>query len=218
MGLALLMALPLTAQATDVIGSGQVVQQPRGLGLFTNVDVSGIGTLTVTQGEVPSLTVQAESNVLPFIQTETSKGYLRIWVDPEHTVHAIEPIQYQLVVSDLDSIQMHGQTDLEFMTPFNTDQFALRLTDASYGNLEVNLENLTIEISDNAKLAVSGTAQREMIQASGSAKVLGKGLKAKAASIKSQDKAKTEVAAEELLEMVTADDSVVDYQGNPTLL
>src|SRR5262249_24541080 len=70
-----LAALALTAcevhvGRVDVVrGSGNVKSESRDVRDFDRVGVSGVGTLTITQGSTESLTIQAEDNLLPLLRS-----------------------------------------------------------------------------------------------------------------------------------------------------
>ena len=61
-----------------VTGSGKSATEEREVGPVTEVALSGIGNLTIRQGDTPGLTVTADDNILPLIETETSGKKLTI--------------------------------------------------------------------------------------------------------------------------------------------
>src|SRR5918998_1436697 len=75
LGLSLLVVL-LAAAACQagpsnlLTGSGTVRSEARPVGAFDEVELAGVGTLTITQGPQESLTIEAEDNLLPQIRGE----------------------------------------------------------------------------------------------------------------------------------------------------
>jgi hypothetical protein len=61
-----------------VTGSGQTESETREVSGFTRVDLSGSGEVTVVQGDVESLTVEADENVLPVLTSDVSDSTLKL--------------------------------------------------------------------------------------------------------------------------------------------
>jgi hypothetical protein len=61
-----------------VSGSGVVISQSWEVEGFNRIEMSGIGTLYITQGEVESLKIEAEDNILPKIKSEVQNETLSI--------------------------------------------------------------------------------------------------------------------------------------------
>ena len=68
--MAVLTALPLPSQAAEVVrGSGQAITERRSAGVFDAIEVAGDFELRVRQGSTPVIEVQAEPNLLPYLET-----------------------------------------------------------------------------------------------------------------------------------------------------
>ncbi len=64
-----------------VTGNGQLAQEARPIGNTRAIDVRGPLDVHVRIGAAPSLSVEADSNLLPMIRTEIIGGTLRMWVE-----------------------------------------------------------------------------------------------------------------------------------------
>ncbi len=70
-----------------------------------------VGDLTVAVGPVPSLSVEAEDNIQPYIHTSTQGGKLVIEVSNDGFPVILlpsRPIRYTLTVRSLRSVQSNG--------------------------------------------------------------------------------------------------------------
>src|SRR5689334_4814607 len=76
-----LLALATTARET-VEGSGTPATEEREIGDVSEVVLSGVGDLTIVPGAVPALSVTADDNVLPALETETVNGKLTLRTRP----------------------------------------------------------------------------------------------------------------------------------------
>jgi Putative auto-transporter adhesin, head GIN domain len=61
-----------------ITGSGNIVTEKRELGTFSGVSASGIASVEVKNGPVASVTVEADDNLLPYIDTDVKGGILRV--------------------------------------------------------------------------------------------------------------------------------------------
>ena len=73
---------PLAAAET-LAGSGRLVTETRAVSGFTGISLAMPGHVEVTQGDTESLTVTADDNVLPLIETvvETASACVIRWRD-----------------------------------------------------------------------------------------------------------------------------------------
>src|SRR5262245_29059811 len=89
-----------------VTGSGVVKSESREIEPVESVALSGIGELTVTQGDAVKLTVEAEDNILPLIETKTANGKLTLGLKSGTTVQTTKPIKYNLTVKTLTGLEL----------------------------------------------------------------------------------------------------------------
>ena len=61
-----------------VRGSGDVVEVPRDMTGFSGVSLRGSGRLVVDQGETESVLIQAEDNIIPYLETRVEGSSLVI--------------------------------------------------------------------------------------------------------------------------------------------
>jgi hypothetical protein len=142
---AILLAL---ASCSVVNGSGQVKTESREVSGFTRVDLAGTGEVTISQGPAESLTIEADDNVLPVLISEVSDSTLKLGTKPRTTVRAHSPIRYRVTMKDLTGVTLSGS-----------------------GSVTANgmqLRALRTDISGSGTVNVSGSADRQDIQLSGS--------------------------------------------------
>src|SRR5262249_31948418 len=84
-----------------VEGSGTSATEDRKIGDVTEVELSGIGNLVINQGEVPSLSVTADDNILPHLVTETHGNKLTLHTESGFNLRPKTPITYTLTVPKL---------------------------------------------------------------------------------------------------------------------
>lgn len=92
-----------------VVGSGAVATEARDVGGFDRVRLSGEGELRITQGDAEALTIEAEDNILPLIETRVENGGLSIgYRHGVRSVRPTRPIRYDLRVRNLGGLHLSG--------------------------------------------------------------------------------------------------------------
>ena len=125
-------------------GSGNVARETRSVSGFSEVALSGIGNLTIRQTGSESLTIEAEDNVIPYIDTTVENNRLTITTRngiPTPT----RPVNYELTVKDLSALQLLGAGTID-ASGISTD--SLNATTSGAGDMKVagkaNSQDITV--------------------------------------------------------------------------
>src|SRR5262245_49332218 len=87
-----------------VQGSGKAANEDRQVGPVTEVSLAGVGNLILVQGDTPALSVTADDNILPLLETETAGNTLNIRTKSGFSVRPKTPINYTLTVPKLEKV------------------------------------------------------------------------------------------------------------------
>src|SRR5437867_2120919 len=111
LGIGALLAVAMLRET--VSGSGNPATEERDVGSVREVSLSGIGNLTVREGDVPSLSVTADDNILPLLETETSGNKLTIRTKSGFSIRPSGPINYILTVPKLEKVSVSGSGNVK---------------------------------------------------------------------------------------------------------
>jgi hypothetical protein len=174
-----------------------VVEESRDVSGFDEVELRGVGNLSVEQTGSESLAVEAEGDVLPKLTTEVVNDRLIIGPKPGTTVQTTKPINYKLTVEALDTLEVSGSGDVE-AEGINTDRLAV-----------------TIGGAGSAK--VGGEADEQEIDISGSGAYRAGNLESNEAKIGVSGAGSAIVNASEKLDANVSGVGSVEYLGDPTV-
>ena len=90
--------------AKTLQGSGNVTSESRNVSDFNEVELQGIGNLTIQQTGSESLTIEAEDNIIPYLKTEVKNNRLTLSIEPGVGISTTKPINYELTVKDLSDL------------------------------------------------------------------------------------------------------------------
>jgi hypothetical protein len=91
-----------------IYGTGMLVEESRQVSDVTGVDLNTIGELIIKLGDTESLIIEAQSNLMDYIETEMLGGSVRIRNSFGFNLFPTEPITYTLTVKSLDKIKLSG--------------------------------------------------------------------------------------------------------------
>lgn len=178
-------------------GSGNVESESRDVSGFDEVELRGVGNLSIRQTGSESLSVEAEDNVLPKITTEVVNGRLILSPEPDTSIQTTEPINYELTVEDLHALKVSGSGGVEAE--------------------DIGTDNLGIDIGGSGAVAISGRADSQEVSISGAGAYRAKDLQSKEAKVDVSGSGSAIVNASEALEAKVSGAGSVEYVGDPTV-
>jgi len=221
-----------------VRGSGKVVEEERSVSGFTGVALSGIGNLYIEVGDEEALRIEAEDNLLPYLETEVRGTTLEITTRENVNLLPLRPINFYLTVKALDTITVSGSGHAE-APGLQAEQFfatvsgsgsvkmagleaeALTATVSGSGSVKMaglEAEALTATVSGSGGLDIAGgEVEMQDITLSGSGKYEAKGLESAEADVRLSGSGSATVRVRDRLDVTISGSGSVRYVGDPTV-
>lgn len=175
--------------------TGGVTSEARDVSGFNEVELKGVGNLSLEQTGSESLTVEAEEDVLPKIRTEVENKRLIISPERNTSINTTKPINYKLTVKDLNTLEVSGSGNVE-AEDINTDELAVTIGGA--GDVEIR-----------------GSADSQEVEISGSGEYKAGDLESKEATIDVRGSGLATVNVSDELEAEVSGSGSVEYIGDP---
>ena len=121
---------------------------------ITGVNLATIGHLIIEVGDTESLRIEAEDNLMEYLETEVRNGRLRIGTQDRVNPRNTKPVNYYLTVKGLDTIVISLSGDIE-APDLEAERFSITI--ASSGNLEMGdleADTLTVKISSSGDVTM----------------------------------------------------------------
>jgi hypothetical protein len=179
----------------SVSGSGHVTSETRNMSGFSNVSLEGSGRLVIAQGGVESLTVTADDNLMPYIQTEVRGGTLVLGQKNGVSLSPSTDIVFKVTTRKLDTLDISGSGVAE----------AKGLQSAK----------MKIDVSGSGEISADGAADDLDIDISGSGRFRGEGLKSKRTRVDISGSGSALVASSETLNATVSGSGSIEYVGDP---
>ena len=213
--LLIFLILPACAY-TQVSGSGQVVSEEREIADVSGVTLATPGELTITLGDQEALRIEAEGNLLPYIQSEVKDGMLTIEVRKKVNFQPTKPIRYSLTLKELDSI-FNTSLGIISAPPLRADNFWIQVNSSGDVNL-AGLEAGTLEVvlTSLGDLTIGGgqvDTQKVNINSSGSYQA--GDLRSQAARVEINSLGNATIWVTRLLDAHLTSSGSLSYYGEP---
>ncbi|HKL87067.1 MAG TPA: head GIN domain-containing protein [Treponemataceae bacterium] len=181
----------------SVNGSGFVITESRAVSGVTAVRLAGIGDLRITIGEVESLVIETDDNLMRNITTEQIGSTLIIDTHQGLNLNPSKNLTYNLVLKELKGLELKGSGNVSAM---NIHSNNLGITLNGVGNITLGGE------SDSLTLELRGTGDIKALN-----------LRTSNAVVKLSGVGNVGVWAKEKLHVNLSGIGDVKYRGHPNL-
>jgi hypothetical protein len=182
---------------------------------FQEVELQGIGTLQITQGDTESLTIEAESRLLRRIETTVSNG--RLIIRPSRPIRTREQIIYNLTLRQLTALDISGAGRAE-AAQIAGDRMHFGLGGAGAIAIDsLTATTLDVAVSGNGVCTLAGTADSQTVVLSGASRYDAADLTSNVASVVVQGAARATVRVNSTLDVQISGAGQVDYVGDPAI-
>ena len=198
-----------------VKGSGKVITEERQLSQFKTIKLKGVGRVVLIQSQTHAVSIEADDNILPLIET-TVEGDQLIITQGNYNLRPTT-LQFNITVDHLKGIAVSGAGDVIGKSRFVSDDFAARISGSGGMQLELNVENLDTDISGSGSMNLSGQTGHHDVKISGSGKINAFEMQAKNVSLKISGSGDCRVNAIETLNARISGSGDVFYKGHPRI-
>jgi len=198
----------------------------REVGGFERVVLEEYGELILTQGDQPSLTIEADEDVLSRIETTVKDGVLTIgiggtWWDrlgmALNDVLSGRKIVYQLTVVELSEVTVRGAGRVK-CSELRSDRLAVRVAGAgevTIGSLWTG--QLGVELPGAGRIQLAGQATEQRVALSGAGTYRAPQLESQKAQVKLTGLGSATVWAVQELDVTIQGLGNVEYYGTPAV-
>ena len=180
-----------------VRGSGDVVTEEREVSGFTAVSLQGVGQLEIDQTGTESLSITADDNLLPYIETRVQGGKLIISIKEGTVFNNVTELTYHVTAEAIDSVELDGAGSIE-VSHLDTDDW------------QVNLDG-------TGNITSSGQANKQTVEINGAGAYTADELASQETTIRHNGAGTAVVQVSDHLDVRIDGLGSVDYIGDPTV-
>jgi hypothetical protein len=200
-------------------GNGVMRIENRTVAPFSRVDVSGGAfELYVKTDSISSVRVEADENLLPYIETYTESGALNVQQKEGANLQSAKRIKIYISSPSYTSFDISGANNLYSENRLTSDsEMDFDLSGAGKIQADVQTPKIKIDASGASEIQLKGQAKDLNIDGSGSTKVNCFDLMTENASIGISGAGNADVFASVKLDIHVSGAGDIRYKGNPAI-
>jgi hypothetical protein len=195
-------------------GNGNVVTQERDVSEdFDQVKGSAGLDVYLTQGEENKIVVEADENLLQYIETDVENGKLHITTS--ENIGRSEAKKVHVTYKELNTIEASSGADVVGKSVVKSKNLSLKSSSGADLTLEVFSKDITAKSSSGSNMTLSGKASSLKADASSGSELNAKKLLVLNCNAEASSGAEVTVNVKERLETHSSSGGDINYYGNP---
>jgi hypothetical protein len=198
-----------------VEGSGNLKSETRAVQDVERVSLEDFGDLTIIQGETEGLTIEADDNLLPYIQSEMKGRELVLKFRDGYELTTDATIRYTLRVKTLSRVAVAGAANVT-ADALNTGDIALNVAGA--GNIKIadlKAQNLRCESSGTGNFDLKGKVNSQTLTINGAGNYTAGDLESKEGTVTINGTGNVTMWTVDQLNVTINGFGSVNYYGSP---
>jgi hypothetical protein len=195
-------------------GNGKLVKEERKLSGFKAISVGNAINLVITQGSTEKVMVEADENMLSYIETVVKDGKLKIGV--KEGVHHIKRMNVYVTVEQLKALNTSSASKTRSEGTIKADDLSISASSASVVELKVECNNLTVDVSSASSTSLSGSTKSLKADGSSGSSLNSSDLKAEKGNINGSSGAVLSVQVTKEVKAHASSGARIKVSGNPS--
>jgi len=206
------MALIFTSCERCVEGEGEVTTEKLSVENFTKLDVEVGAVVVLLKGE-PSVTIEAQPNILKLITPTVKRGTLH--VRSTACLNQGTPIKITITSPIYEEISLEGKVSLSSVNLITVKDLKIDAQGDCHIKLNVFVNNLKVDMVGNCLLELTGNCQEGEVELTGSCVLDGFGFNASIMTVELEGTGKASVSVLNKLRARVTGSGEILYSGDP---
>jgi hypothetical protein len=199
-----------------VKGNDQLSSETRSVNHAERLSLSGSFNVEITQDATTSVKVEADANLLPYIETDVEDGVLQIRPRRHYSLQSEHPITIYITTPKLEQVHIAGSGSVNGKNKFSGgDHLSLKISGSGDIQLDINTPEITASISGSGDMRLSGETRKQTVKIAGQGEYIAQELKSEDAKINIAGSGDIRVFADNNLDVSIAGSGTVLYKGSP---
>ena len=200
-----------------VSGNGELTTQKRTVGEFDEVAVTGMMDVQLIEGKEGSLTIEAESNLMEYLETEVENGRLKISVKNGVNLQPSRNrgIKVTVPVEQIYAVDLTGSGNVTSTKRLKSSNFKVDLTGSGDIDLDLETENLEGRLTGSGDVKLKGKVREFSAKVTGSGDFLASNLTAEEVDAAVLGSGDIQVRVTNSLRARVSGSGDIYYYGNP---
>lgn len=220
LSLVLLASTQIHAQwwGKSVKGNGELETITRNVGDYDEISVAGFFDVTLVAGNEGELTIEGESNLLEYIETEVDGDRLTIKVKNKQNLKTSwgKDIKIRVPFRDLNQVSLSGSGEIMSTDVIKANNFRVSVSGSGDINLVVEASSTESRVTGSGDLVLRGSTRDHETSVTGSGDLEAGRFKADNVDAKVTGSGDIRVSCEKSIRARVTGSGDIEYVGNPT--
>jgi hypothetical protein len=199
-------------------GNGELRKEQRDISGFTAVEVAGPFEVTLQQGSNYAITVEADENLLPYIELQKEGSTLEIKEQDGYNLQSSKGLRITIQMPTVKALSVAGDGLIKSTSTLKNEG-RIDLDIAGSGNIQAELEApaIDLEIGGSGTATLSGQTRKMDVSIGGSGDCLATALKSESCDVSIGGSGTAKVYASQTLNISIGGSGDVFYAGEPKI-
>nr|WP_297307067.1 head GIN domain-containing protein [uncultured Flavobacterium sp.] len=212
-----LCTISISAFAQKIIeGNGNVITENRKTETYDQITLIGSPDVELIQGKEGNLQIQAESNLIPFIETKVENNKLTIKFKDGKSYKTKKGIKVIVPIEDVSKIALRGSGDIYGDHLFTDENLNISVEGSGDISLNINNQNLNAEVMGSGDIKLKGKTNRFNAQVKGSGDIKAKNLNAVSSNLNVNGSGDIESSTSTNVSATVKGSGDIKVYGNPS--
>jgi hypothetical protein len=205
------------ASCNFTTGSGNIISEDRSVNNFTELSVGGDFDVEISIGAVTQVKVEADDNIMKYIETNVSGNTLKIRKESNHNFSDAHMKVY-ITVPVLAAIRASASADVVVQDVLvSKEKLTFRASSGAEIKVDVDAPEIDVDASSSATVTISGKTRVYKAEASSSADIKSWDLLSENATVNVSSSASARVHASVSLKAKASSSADVIYHGSASV-
>jgi hypothetical protein len=202
----------------QVRGNGHITSQQRTVTNFEGISVAGDLDVYFTAGAAYSVKIEADENLMEYIETENDGDVLQIQTRNRYNLRSSSPIKIYVTAPTLDAVEVTGSGKFIAQSKIaSSKNVKIEVTGSGDARLDVDAPEVTTQITGSGDIRVTGNTRKLDGEINGSGNIKCFDLLSEETRIEINGSGDAEVFASKQLKIDINGSGDVAYKGSPSI-
>ncbi len=203
----------LTACEPGLEGNGNVQEETREAAPFDKIEVQGNFDIFIKPGNYSAITINADENLLPHIESYVRGGELH--VKTAERISHFKKLELYITMQEFNGADLSGACELEGKGQLRGKDVEMDFAGAVEATLELICDKLDVDMSGACELTINGEGRRAKFEISGAGQVNAREFTTENCQVEISGAGEANVFATNKLNVDVSGAAEVRYGGNP---
>lgn len=216
----LVLTLSSWSPKKEIKGSGKKLKIERETASFEGINVDNAIHVFLSQGDKELVEVEADDNIVPYIQTKVRDRILYITLKGNKQIRNFSPrlpMKVYVMLQNLREIKANSAATVEGESAFRVENFELNISSAATLELEIEAKTIDMEVSSAANVTLTGHAHNMKADLSGACHLNASGLETMQADIDASGASVATIKVKDEFQYDVSGAAELTYSGNPRI-